>query len=74
MMGRVLQHHAEIFEMEGIAQRAFHADIGGNTDKDEVADAAGAQHAVHIGVEEAGIARLRTSMSPGCGCSSSTIA
>jgi hypothetical protein len=40
MMRRVLQHHPEIFEVEAVAQRALDADIGGDADEDDVADAA----------------------------------
>ncbi|MNE22028.1 hypothetical protein D3C80_1152170 [compost metagenome] len=59
MMRGILQHHPEIFEMEGVAQRAFDADIGGDADEHQIADAAGTQHAVHIGVEETAVTCLR---------------
>ena len=58
MIDRVLEHQAEIFEMKRVAERALDADIGGDADEDERADSAGAQNAVHIGVEEAAVARL----------------
>jgi hypothetical protein len=40
---RVFQHHREIFEMEGIAQRRFDAHVGGDAGEHQMADAACAQ-------------------------------
>src|SRR3954462_11695292 len=56
MMGRILQHHPEIFEVEAVAQRAFDADIGGDAHEHDIADAACAQSLVELRVEEGRIA------------------
>src|SRR4051812_25465397 len=58
MMDGVLEYDAEIFEVEGVAQRRLHADIGGDAGEHQSADSARAQHAVDIGVEEAAVAGL----------------
>ena len=58
-MGGVVQDHAEIFQVETVAQRRFHADIGGDAAKHERADAARAQDAVELAIEEAAVAGLR---------------
>src|SRR5947209_8847782 len=55
MMDGVLEHDAEIFEVEGVAQRRLHADIGGDAGEHQRADAARAQHAVDVGVEKAAV-------------------
>src|SRR6185436_10366351 len=58
MVGRVLEHHSEIFEVEAVAQGRFDADVGGDADEDDVADAACAQGAVELRVEEGAVAGL----------------
>jgi hypothetical protein len=54
----VFQHHREVLEVEGIAQRRLHAHVGGDAGEHQVADAARAQRAVERAVEEAAVARL----------------
>ena len=58
MVRGVVQHHAEIFQEEAVAQRRLHADVGGDAGEHQRADAARAQHAVEVGVEEGAVARL----------------
>ena len=49
-MGGILQHHAEVFEEETIAQRRFDADVGGDAGEHQVANTAAAQNAVERGI------------------------
>ncbi len=42
LMGGILQHDAEVFEKEAIAQRRFDADVGGDPGEHQVAYAAAA--------------------------------
>ena len=57
-MGSVLEHDPEILEKKAIAEGRFNTDIGGDADEDEVADPPRTQHAVELGMKEAGISRL----------------
>jgi hypothetical protein len=58
MVGRILQHHPEIFEVEAVAKRRFDADVGGDADEDDVADAARPKRRIELRVEEGAVAGL----------------
>jgi hypothetical protein len=58
VVGRILDHHAEIFEMERITQRRFHADIAGDPDKDDGFDPARTQNAVELRIEKGTVPRF----------------
>src|SRR5471030_653589 len=54
----VVQHHAEIFEEEAVAQGRLDADVGGDAGEHQRAYAARAQGAVEVGIVEGAVARL----------------
>ena len=74
MMGRVFQNDSEILQMERVPQRELDTDVGGDAGEHQVADAARAQHAVDVGVEETAVARLRDDDVARLRLSASTIA